>query len=329
MTTHEARLDDAPTVTPRVSAFMTVYNGDLWIEEAVRSVLDQSEPDFELIVIDDGSTDDTRKILESIIDPRIHLIHKENEGLGLPLNPWLRRCTGEYIMRLDGDDICDPERMRLQADFLDEHPDVVIVGCQLHHFVEAGDTQTTTLPLGHKEILQGLRHGIHTVSHPTTMWRRSLLDDIDGYLWPGAGEDWSLLLEAARYGKLANLPGALYSRRLHPGSSSASGGEQVLQGFAFARKRYEKFLEGEMDYTREQYLQDVSNSPLDRFSLAARSRSMSLHRDAQAARFSGNNAKGMVLLGAAAILNPRTALGTLWKLRHHYASQRQLRTPSG
>lgn len=312
-TTLQASDTDEPTA-PRVSAFISVYNGDQWLEEAIDSLLTQTETDFEVVVVDDGSTDRTKTILDSYSDPRLRVITKENEGLGSPLNPLLRECRGQYIMRADADDICMPDRMRLQADFLDANPEVVIVGAQLRHFTDGTVGGSSTLPLSNSEIVQGMRHSIHTISHPTTMWRRSLLDRIEGYLWDGAGEDWSLLLESARHGELANINQVLYHRRIHGASASSQGAEGVLEGFSFARKRYDRFLEGDPDYTVEDYYRERNQGMIARLALAARVRSSLFQRRAQAERFSGNEARGIAFLGLAAILNPRVAAGALWKL---------------
>ena len=314
--------ENAQAPIPRVSVFVSVYNGDKWLEEAMDSIFAQTETDFEVIVVDDGSTDDTKAILASYDDPRLRIITKQNEGLGTPLNPLLRECRGKYLLRADADDICLPERMRIQADFLDENPEVVIVGSQLRHFTESRVGGSSTLPLTNSEIVQGMRHSIHTISHPTTMWRRSLLDDIEGYLWDGAGEDWSLLLESARHGELANVNEVLYHRRIHGASASSQGAQGVLEGFAFARKRYDRFLEGDPNYSLEKFLAERNEGPIARLSLAARVRSSLWQRRAQAERFDGNDARAIGFLGLAALLNPRVAAGAVWKFGRSVSTDR-------
>ncbi len=314
--------ENAQAPIPRVSVFVSVYNGDKWLEEAMDSIFAQTETDFEVIVVDDGSTDDTKAILANYDDPRLRIITKQNEGLGTPLNPLLRECRGKYLLRADADDICLPERMRIQADFLDENPEVVIVGSQLRHFTESRVGGSSTLPLTNSEIVQGMRHSIHTISHPTTMWRRSLLDDIEGYLWDGAGEDWSLLLESARHGQLANVNEVLYHRRIHGASASSQGAQGVLEGFAFARKRYDSYLEGDPNYSLERFLSERNEGPIARLSLAARVRSSLWQRRAQAERFDGNDARAVGFLGLAALLNPRVAAGAVWKFGRSVSSDR-------
>jgi hypothetical protein len=302
------------TGTPLVSVFMAVYNGEDYILEAVEAVLCQTETDFEIVVVDDGSTDGTAGILASIDDERLQVFSKENEGIGAPLNPWLQKCRGSYIMRIDADDICRPMRMRSQVEHLEQHPDVVIVGGQFQHFSGGQAGSQSSLPLTHDQILDGMRNGIHTMSHATTMWRANLLTQMDGYGWSGPGEDWSLLLEAARYGKLANLEDVVYDVRLHSASSSAQGAQSVLEGFAYARERYERFLAGEPDYTVAQFRADADRGPLDTVILRLRAQSLLMHRKSQVARFNGDRVHGFALLAGAAALDPRKTVGALWKV---------------
>ena len=299
---------------PPVSVFVSVFNGEDYIVEAVESVLEQTEQDFELVVIDDGSEDRTVELLQQMDDPRIRVFSKPNEGIGAPLNPWLRQCRGKYIMRIDADDVCAPGRMRAQVDFLEANPDVVIVGGQFRHFVDDTIGTPSSLPLSHREILDGLRQGIHTISHATTMWRASLLEQMDGYQWSGAGEDWSLLLEAVRYGELANLSEVVYHVRLHSESSSARGARSVIEGFAFARARYERFLDGDPHYSLQEHDSEVGNSWLDEVSVQARALSLSIHRRSHVKRFAGRSVEGAALLVAAAVLDPRKTAGALWKV---------------
>ncbi len=298
---------------PRVSAFLSVYNGGDWLDEAIDSVMDQTEQNFEFVIVDDGSTDSTPDRLAAITDPRVVVFTKENGGQGAPLNPYLHKCRGEYIMRLDADDRCHPDRMRAQADFLDANPDVVMVGTQFRHFVDDSFGSPSHLPTGHDEILGGMRRGLHTMSHATTMWRTSVLEQTGGYRWTGAGEDWSLLLEAARYGRFANLDEPFYDVRLHRSSSSVSGTDAVIRGFAFARRRYEAYLAGEADYTLEDFERDQPHDAVTRARRFAKAKSVHLHRDSTVARFEGDTARWIALLGAAAVLDPRKSVGAVWK----------------
>jgi len=237
----------------KLSVFMSVYNGMPYVRDAVNSVLNQSFSDFEFIIIDDGSTDETPSYLDSLDDHRVKVIHQANMGLGKPLNKWMQACKGECIMRLDADDICHVQRASKQLDHLENNPDVILVGSQYIIFSDKGKGHVSRLPVKHEDIVNGMLRGWHTLSHPTIMFRRSLLDHIDGYVVSGPGEDWSFLLDAARYGKLAVVNEVLYSYRLHDGSNAWQGVENTLAGLEYAKLRYKKFLYSNTEYDLDEF----------------------------------------------------------------------------
>ena len=107
---------------------MPVYNAEKYIGDSIASVLQQSFIDFELLIINDGSTDKTEKIIRGFADPRIRLINQTNQGIAAALNNGLQIARADYIARFDADDICMPERLQIQYDFLRTLPDYVIVG---------------------------------------------------------------------------------------------------------------------------------------------------------------------------------------------------------
>ena len=117
--------------TPKVTVLMSVYNGKKYLHESVGSILNQTFKDFEFVIINDGSTDGTEKILEeySRIDKRIVLIHnKENLGLTKSLNKGIKVARGEYIARMDMDDISASDRLKKEVEFLDHHQDYAVIG---------------------------------------------------------------------------------------------------------------------------------------------------------------------------------------------------------
>ncbi|MFD1958687.1 glycosyltransferase family 2 protein [Novosphingobium panipatense] len=115
---------------PRVSVLLPCYNGAAYLEEAVRSILLQTFADFELIVVDDGSTDATADILARMgrRDPRLRVVRQPNGGIVAALNTAIAHARGEYIARMDADDVSFPERFAFQVAWLDAHPATVLVG---------------------------------------------------------------------------------------------------------------------------------------------------------------------------------------------------------
>ena len=118
---------------PRISVLTGVYNGELFLKETINSVLNQTFKDFEYIIVDDGSTDNTKEIIESYKDKRIKYFYAgENKGFfnyNKAVNLGLKKCKGKYIARLDADDICYKNRLEVQYNCLERNKDIFLIGC--------------------------------------------------------------------------------------------------------------------------------------------------------------------------------------------------------
>jgi len=308
-------LDNKPDVDPGITVFMSVYNGWPYIKEAVDSVLEQTYKNYEFIIVNDGSTDEGSAYLETIDDPRVRVIHQKNMGLGQPLNRWMRQCRGEYIMRMDADDINATDRIERQKNFLDSNPDVIMVGCQIGYFTGDGQfgRRRSNFGANHDSILSGLKRGWSTMSHATTMFRKSLLDKIDGYIITGAGEDYSFIMDAARYGRLANLEDVLYKVRIYEGSTSWENGLKTLAGFEFARKRYAAAEMGQ-DYPLSQFEKEWKNKGfMSRMKLKGKVLAMVAHRKAKIDSTNGKNVRATFRSIFAAIMDINSTTGWLMK----------------
>lgn len=299
---------------PRVSVLMMCYNTAAYLPAAVNSVLAQTFTDFEFIIVNDGSTDGTAQWLDQLEDPRIKVIHQENQGLGSPINKHLRRCQGELIARVDSDDLCDPERIAKQVALMDASPDVIMIGCYLQFFNDKAETPISYLPVEHDDILNGMLRGLHTMSHATLMFRRCLLDKIEGYVWHGVGEDWGLQLDAAKYGKLGMVPESLYRMRLHPTSTAWSGATNVFLGFDFAIQRYRQWERGQREITSNEFRQRWENAGfLGQLSVQLRAISSTLHRQSMVDSLNSKKVRAKLYLLAAAALHPQKLVGAVWK----------------
>jgi GT2 family glycosyltransferase len=213
----------------RVSVIMPAYNAERWLEEAVESICRQTEPNFELLVIDDGSTDRTPEILTQVAhqDSRVRVFHRPHLGLCAALNFGMSAAQAPLIARLDADDIAHAERLGRQADFLDRHPDVGVVGSWAREIDEDGH------PLGERrppsepnEIDTALQRG-NPMIHSAIMARAELVRRVGGYR-PAfeAAEDYDLWLRLAEETRLANLCEILIDYRVHP---QAVTGRQPLR----------------------------------------------------------------------------------------------------
>lgn len=206
---------------PRISVVMSVYNGERWLREAVDSVLGQTLGDFELLVIDDGSTDTTARILDGYRDPRVRVIHQPRAGLTVSLNRGIRRAAAPLIARLDADDVALPERFARQVAFLDAHPEVGLLGTGCRDVNQSGAVLGTFRPPeGHSDIRRALIR-YNPIVHSSVMMRRRPLETAGLYdeTLPVA-QDYDLWVRMSRITRLANLPEPLVLRRLTPGMIS-------------------------------------------------------------------------------------------------------------
>jgi glycosyltransferase involved in cell wall biosynthesis len=223
---------------PRVSVIMPVYNAQAYLDASVRSILAQTLSDFELICIDDGSTDASLGILRRFEreDARVRVITRPNTGIVGALNDGLAAARGELIARMDADDVSLPTRFAQQVDYLDAHSDVVALGAWVVE-VDAyrsplHERQTPTL----HEAIDAAHMAGHggQIAHPSVMMRAAALRSVGGYRscceW---AEDLDLFLRLAEVGRLANLPSVLLHYRQH--SANVCFTRQKQQRAAIAR----------------------------------------------------------------------------------------------
>jgi len=203
--------------TPKVSVLMPVFNGEKYLKDAIESILNQSFSDFEFIIINDGSHDNSAAIIKSYSDKRIVFIENEsNLGLIKTLNKGLDLAKGEYIARMDCDDRSVPNRIKEQVAFMESNKDVGACGSFYNIFVN-NKKALADFPYDSEEIKCYLLFN-SPIPHPTVMIRSSVLKDnhvvySSDYIH---AEDYFLWSEIAKKSKLANVPKALLDYRLHP-----------------------------------------------------------------------------------------------------------------
>lgn len=199
--------------TPKVSVLMSVYNTpETYLRDAVESILNQTFKDFEFIIVDDGSDKiDVKKVCNSYRDKRIKYFYKKNSGLADSLNFGLDHCVGQYVARMDSDDISLPTRLAEQVKYMDANTNVGVLGTWFQMF--GTDNKTVKHPT-HIKILN-LLHDQH-VGHPTVMLRKSLFDKYDlryntDYT---CAQDFELWSRAVFVMDIANLPCVLLKYRM-------------------------------------------------------------------------------------------------------------------
>ena len=220
---------------------MPVFNSAATVSAAIDSILLQTQLDFEFLIIDDGSTDDSAAIVEkkALQDQRIRLIRLDsNQGIAVALNTGWKQARGEYVARMDADDYSLPERLALQVAFLLKHEEVDILGTGV--FMEYSDGRAA------KEYLKAATHQELVAKlnlespffHPTVIFRRSFLERVGGYdvRWRKC-EDFDLWWRSYKIGKFANLKQPLLRYRMPSTNGKLSAAIELLQCKFFVRYR--------------------------------------------------------------------------------------------
>jgi glycosyltransferase involved in cell wall biosynthesis len=204
----------------KVTVLMPAYNAGNYIAEAIQSVLQQSFVDFKLLIVNDGSTDNTEQIIRSFTDARIVLLNQPHRGIAAALNKGLSKTDSIYIARFDADDICFPERLQQQVSFLDTHLDYVMVGCDAEYVSESGEHLFHFKCIGHthEEIVQKMNSYCPFI-HSSVMYKKDAVIKSGGYsLHAHNFEDYFLWTHLKNYGKFYNLPQQLIKVRFNPAS---------------------------------------------------------------------------------------------------------------
>jgi glycosyltransferase involved in cell wall biosynthesis len=199
---------------PKVSIIMSVYNGEKYLREAIDSILRQTFNKYEFIIINDGSTDKTKNILEEYSDSRIRLYHHENIGLTRSLNKGLKIAKGRYIARQDADDISLPERLSHQVKYLDENHDIGLVGSHVAFIDKMGrEINIWKTPVNNNEIKRTFRKR-NSFCHGAVMFRKECMKKVGSYrekiLY---AQDYDYWVRISEHYKTANLDKILYKNR--------------------------------------------------------------------------------------------------------------------
>jgi glycosyltransferase involved in cell wall biosynthesis len=205
--------------TPQISVIMPVYNRRSFISESVASILQQTLGDFEFIIVDDHSTDGTFEFLQAIPDPRIKLLRNEkNLGISESMNRGIEQAKGEFIARMDSDDVSLPSRFQKQVDFLRSRPEIVCCGTSYEIF---GSLKRTVMPSEHDWIAMALLDNAQ-IANPSAMFRKSIFQNGKLRYKPSydLAEDYKLWTQVVNQGKLANLSEVLFRYRHHSGQIS-------------------------------------------------------------------------------------------------------------
>jgi glycosyltransferase involved in cell wall biosynthesis len=227
---------------PVVSVVVPAYNASRYILQAVHSVLDQSLAELELLVVDDGSTDDTREVLARVSDPRLRVLSRANGGPACARNQGCRAArAGRYVAFLDADDWWDAGKLREQTDYLDGRPDLVAAGCFMRYVSSSGRvlgrTGQTLTPAELGRVAAG---ELFPFPMSSLMVRRSALARSglfdESFRYPGS-EDLDFVSRLAQAGPMQCVPQVLGSYRVHPESAMATERLRINFEARFVRER--------------------------------------------------------------------------------------------
>lgn len=217
-------------IVPEVSVLMPVHNGAKYLAEAIKSILRQNFIDFELLIIDDGSTDEIEKVIGQFSDSRIVFVrNSENVGVASTLNRGIDLARGRFIARMDSDDISMPYRLQKQVEFLGQHPQVAVVGSWVEIFGSNG-TWKEHRPCKPEVVKASLIFDT-PFFHPSVMLRKEILQQHCLRYDPSfsCSEDYELWTRVVRHGDLDNIPEVLVRMRHHEESVTHSKQETMRQ----------------------------------------------------------------------------------------------------
>lgn len=239
--------------TPRISVAMSVYNNAVYLSHAIESILAQTFGDFEFLIVDDGSTDDSGAIIDRFAadDPRIAPIHQANAGLIASLNRVIDVARAPLIARMDGDDIALPERFERQIAFLDANPSIGVLGTGCTVIEEDGRPSTYRFEnvVSTEAILDDLQNG-PPLCHPSVMMRRDAVRSVGGYHRAYRHcEDYDLWLRLSEHVRMANLPDRLLLYRHSASQVSNRHAYTQKIGAAIAWQAHLERLAGRPDPT--------------------------------------------------------------------------------
>jgi glycosyltransferase involved in cell wall biosynthesis len=234
----------------KISIIMAVYNSEKFLNEAIESILNQAFKDFEFIIIDDCSTDNSLDIIKNYArqDKRIILIeNKKNIGLTKSLNKGLKLAKGKYIARIDADDIALPERLEKQYNFLEKNPGIFLLGTGAYNIDENGNVKSIKKLLTNSDLIKKTLYYKNCIYHPTITFRN------EGFLYREKiyySQDYDFYLTMlSKRKRLINIPDILIKYRMGPRAVSFS---QRAKQKLFAEKAKE-FYRQRLEYGKDEY----------------------------------------------------------------------------
>lgn len=243
-------------INPQISVIMPAYNAAKFISKSIESILSQTYKDFELIILNDASTDNTLEIIEKYAkdDPRIRVIkNKENLYIAANRNKGIKNATGKYIVWQDADDIAYPTRLEELYKFMEQNPKVGICGTYLEVFDETGQTHIREYLTSDKELRARIFR-YSPVSQPAAIIRSECFKKVGDYnLDMPPAEDIEMSFRIGEHYEFANLPKALIKYRVHNNSATFKKLPTMEKNTLITRDKYKKHPAYDYSFTDRLY----------------------------------------------------------------------------
>jgi glycosyltransferase involved in cell wall biosynthesis len=247
-------------IEPEISVLMPVYNGDKYLKESIDSILSQTFTNFELIIVNDGSKDNSLEILKSYSDPRIIIIdNKVNKGLIESLNIGLSKCRGKYTARMDQDDISLPDRLQIQFDFMEKNKEIDLVGGWTECINKNGDYIKTSRSPENPWIIRYELIFNNVMFHSSIFFKTDIVIKNGGYDKKAThSEDYDMYSRPNKELMCSNIQRVLFKYRIHNESITGSTNTQQIvheNALNVAFRNINKYII--MDRNTFDYLKDV------------------------------------------------------------------------
>ncbi len=288
----------------KLTVILPVYNAMPYLPAAVESILCQTYSDFDFVIVNDGSSDGSSQYLGTLRDSRVEIINQANAGQGAARSLALSKCQSEYVALMDADDISEPDRFLAQLEYLDSHPDVVILGTQFEFLIGAVRQKALSMPTSHDEIEARLLEGRAGLCNPSLMFRNTAeyrCDYPSGIL----GEDIDFCLRMCEIGRGANLDRVLLQYRLQVAQTSMSRSREIVSMNHYAAYRTSCRRKGLQIPTSREFLQ---NAPfVKRWQWSLEAWELIQYRTARIQLASGRPLSGALRMALLGLLHPISA----------------------
>jgi len=288
--------------TPLISVIMSVFNEDRYLSGSIESILGQTFKDFEFIIVDDASTDASPGIIQSYAakDSRIAVIkNSANQGLAMSLNNALRTIRGEFIARMDADDIAEKNRLECQLDFLNNNSKIDLVGSSMYLINTHNDIIACSEASADPVILKKMIYFKNICFHPTWMFRSRILKDLKGYRNLPAAQDYDFLMRLYSFGyEISNITTPLLSYRVHEDKISFDRSIKQIKLAKYLRKLYRNG--SLLNFNKDEIRHIAPSEGVQKI----HSISLRLFERGRFLMKKNFLIRGMILLGVSAVLSP-------------------------